>query len=317
MDDKTKQKQLQAPFEEQDIEWRVQKSGLNNQGKSWAMVVPYITNRAITKRLDDVFGLFGWEDAYKPAPPTTDKNGKVTNNWLCGITLHGEERSVTKWDGAEETNIEPFKGGLSGSEKRTGAKCGIGRYLYQLEPRFAVCVVVNSRRDCNDEYPNYDSIKDKKSGAYTNFAWANPPLPAWALPGADFTEFLLPIQIAGYMIDLRKAFETAYKQAESSGDSDHTEEAIQAKDKRKLEIEQMLVAEAEKNLITVNDWLNNQIKSLANVPNESAVTALAGTIELALIDKMKAFKLDHKPLLTSFKKSCTLRIQQLKHPGAQ
>ena len=45
--------QLDAPFASEDIEWRIQQAGKNNNG-IWAKVLAYVTNRAIMKRLDDV-----------------------------------------------------------------------------------------------------------------------------------------------------------------------------------------------------------------------------------------------------------------------
>ena len=46
---------LRIPFPEEDIEWRIQQSGLSN-GMPWALVLAYVTNRAIMDRLDDVVG---------------------------------------------------------------------------------------------------------------------------------------------------------------------------------------------------------------------------------------------------------------------
>lgn len=48
-----------APFNPEDIEWRIQQSGKTRDGKVWAMVLAYVTNRAIMKRLDDVCGKAG------------------------------------------------------------------------------------------------------------------------------------------------------------------------------------------------------------------------------------------------------------------
>ncbi|HCC4816619.1 TPA: recombinase, partial [Citrobacter freundii] len=42
--------QLDAPFASEDIEWRIQQAGKNNNG-IWAKVLAYVTNRAIMKRL--------------------------------------------------------------------------------------------------------------------------------------------------------------------------------------------------------------------------------------------------------------------------
>jgi hypothetical protein len=40
---------------------------------------------------------------------------------------------VTKFDGAENSDIEPIKGGLSDSFKRAASAWGVGRYLYDLD----------------------------------------------------------------------------------------------------------------------------------------------------------------------------------------
>lgn len=53
---------------------------------------------------------------------------------LCGISLYFEERGwITKWDGAEDSDIEPIKGGLSDSMKRAANQWGIGRVLYSMD----------------------------------------------------------------------------------------------------------------------------------------------------------------------------------------
>ncbi|QSD74708.1 hypothetical protein C7X22_007880 [Salmonella enterica subsp. enterica serovar Infantis] len=42
--------QLDEPFAAEDIEWRIQQSGKTRDGKVWALVLAYVTNRAIMKR---------------------------------------------------------------------------------------------------------------------------------------------------------------------------------------------------------------------------------------------------------------------------
>jgi hypothetical protein len=94
MDDKQIRLSLCKPFAAGDIEWRVQRSGFKS-GKPWAMVLCYVTNRAIQKRLDDVFGVFGWKNEYRDIG-----NGGVE----CGISIKHEGEWITKWDAAQETN---------------------------------------------------------------------------------------------------------------------------------------------------------------------------------------------------------------------
>ena len=148
---------LREPFPEADIEWRIQQSGVTPKGP-YAMVLAYVTNRAIMERLDDVVGPENWQNAFEAGP-----GGGV----LCGLYIKVENTWVVKWDGAENTDIESIKGGLSGSMKRAAVQWGIGRYLYNLEATFAKIGETGRYRA---------KIGDKA------VRWSPPPLPAWALP---------------------------------------------------------------------------------------------------------------------------------------
>jgi len=163
---------LDEPFSASDIEWRVQQCGIAKSGP-WAMVLAYVTNRAIMKRLDDVCGKSGWRNEYRDIP----NNGGVE----CGISIKVGGEWITKWDAAENTQVEAVKGGRSGAMKRAAVQWGIGRYLYQLEERFATCSVERTNGW------NKASFKDKKTNQYTNIWWQTPDLPGWALP-AQSTE---------------------------------------------------------------------------------------------------------------------------------
>ena len=149
---------LAEPFPEKDIEWRVQASG-NSNGRIWARVLAYITNRAIQERLDSVVGVENWRNEYQKAP-----DGGV----MCGLSIRINGEWVTKWDGAGNTDVEGVKGGLSNAMKRAGVQWGIGRYLYDLEADYAIISANGSR---------YAQLKDK-----TPFHWDPPKLPDWALP---------------------------------------------------------------------------------------------------------------------------------------
>lgn len=81
---------LDEPFHTCDIEWRIQQSGKTGAGKVWAMVLAYVTNRAIMKRLDDVCGKAGWKNEYRDIP----NNGGVE----CGISIKVGDEWITKWD---------------------------------------------------------------------------------------------------------------------------------------------------------------------------------------------------------------------------
>lgn len=160
---------LSDPFEARDVEWRAQSTGKTRDGKPWIKVLAYIDNRAIMDRLDDVCGPENWRNEFATGP-----HGGV----LCGISIlvardNGSFEWVTKWDGAENTDIEGVKGGLSGSMKRAGYQWGIGRYLYNLEEGFGVVSPAGA---------HYVKAGDKHGEA---FKWDAPRLPAWALPGGS------------------------------------------------------------------------------------------------------------------------------------
>lgn len=159
---------LQAPFEASDIEWRAQQVGLTKDGKPWAKVLAYVTNRAIQSRLDEVVGADGWKNRLR------EWRDKST---VCGISVRFGSEWITKWDGADETDIEPTKGGISDAMKRAAVQWGIGRYLYKLDATFA---------DCTMERQRGAEWHQAKSGQ-TIFYWKAPALPAWALPTSGTT----------------------------------------------------------------------------------------------------------------------------------
>lgn len=154
---------LDEPFAPSDIEWRAQSCGEKN-GNLWVSVLAYVTNRAIMKRLDDVCGKANWKNEFRDS-------GKAVE---CGISIKIDGEWVTKWDAAEETNIEGVKGGRSGAMKRAAVQWGIGRYLYDLESTWGN---VNS---------NGKKSQKTKDGKW--FKWDAPNLPQWALPRTNQQE---------------------------------------------------------------------------------------------------------------------------------
>jgi hypothetical protein len=153
--------QLRQPFQANEIEWRVQQCGIKNNNP-WVMVLAYVQARAIQKRLDLVFGFDGWSDEYR----------FVDKNIICRLGVKHNGEWVYKENGASETEIEAFKGGISGAFKRVAASgFGIGRYLYDLDVTFANCQL--------DSDPKLEKAKTKeKKWIY----WKVPLLPDWAIP---------------------------------------------------------------------------------------------------------------------------------------
>jgi len=157
---------LKIPFEANEIEWRQQSQGVSSNGKPWCMVLAYVSNRAIMNRLDSVCVLVGWQNEYK-----TGANGGA----ICGISVKVENEWVTKYDGADNTQVEAVKGGLSAAMKRAGVQWGIGRYLYYLDATFA-----NTQIEKPQNIDGWNSGYDKKTN--TKYFWQTPTLPNFALP---------------------------------------------------------------------------------------------------------------------------------------
>ena len=165
---------LHDPFPLEDIEWRIGRTyydAKKNFLMAWALC--YITSRALHRRLDEVCGPHCWQShGYEW------KDGAITE---ISILVEGEDGTsdwITKYGGADPTQMEGFKGMLSGSEKRAGVPWGIGRYLYDLpETRVDVSFekVEGWRR----------GTKKRKTGADLVFWWEEPELPEWAKPFSE------------------------------------------------------------------------------------------------------------------------------------
>lgn len=154
----TPEERLKHPFKFEDIEWKPQKIGMTGD-KPWALLVAYISARAVQDRLDEVFGLMGWRVEYK----------HLTKGIMAGISCRSQYGEwITKWDGAEPTEYEPFKGGISGALKRCASLWGIGRYLYDLPTTFAQTKTSLDDKDNRTDWARAET-KDKK-----NFFWKYP-----------------------------------------------------------------------------------------------------------------------------------------------
>lgn len=164
---------LQQPFPAEDIEWRVQSSGIAN-GKAWALIMPYVTSRAIQQRLDDTVGAHCWKNQLIPV----QQDNKLS--FIAGISIKIGDEWIEKFDGADETNFENFKGGISNAMKRAGVEWGIGRYLYKLDVQFA-----ELREDRNGHF------KAKIEGKWYTYDF--PALPSWALPEGETNPSTKPV----------------------------------------------------------------------------------------------------------------------------
>ena len=164
--------QLKAYFPESQLEWRVQQCGeTKKDGKVWALVLCYVQARAIEDRLDEVVGFDNWQNEIR-----VEGDNIIAR---LGIRIKGEW--IWKENGASQTEIEAFKGGISGAIKRVASSgFGIGRYLYQLDTTFA-----------ETSESAIDGWNKGKTKAGKVFWWKTPRIPSKFLPlGEDryFTE---------------------------------------------------------------------------------------------------------------------------------
>ena len=151
-DAKTIQKELARPFAPEDLEWRIQ---VTSKDKTSGLAIPYVTNRAIQDRLDEVVGPENWYNDYKPWHGNGKKDAQI-----CGISIYFEGKGfITKWDGAEDSDIEPIKGGLSDSMKRAAVQWGVGRVLYKMTKPLWVRIEQkgNSYVICDTERPKLNA----------------------------------------------------------------------------------------------------------------------------------------------------------------
>ncbi|MFD1736266.1 Rad52/Rad22 family DNA repair protein [Bacillus salitolerans] len=156
---------LQAPFEAKDVEWRVQRT---SNDKKKAAVAPYISNRAIMNRLDQVFGFSNWKNEFYQLSGFGENYGVK-----CRLWVKINDEWIFKEDGCEfkvsdnNDKVDPIKTAYSNSMKRCAVHLGIGRYLYNLNEQWV---------PLKDSGQNYQKVNGQPK------YWDNPQLPSWALP---------------------------------------------------------------------------------------------------------------------------------------
>ena len=108
------ERDLKRPFPVNKLRWRKGGGGTD---------LVYITARDVMDRLDEVFGMSGWQTNYE----------FIGERMICKLSVNFHGRScewITKSDGADDSSIEAAKGGISDALKRAAVLLGIGRYLY-------------------------------------------------------------------------------------------------------------------------------------------------------------------------------------------
>jgi hypothetical protein len=112
-------KQLKNPFKDQFVKWRV---GATNAEKTKGIALAYVDSREVTKRLDEVCGLGGWQSRLI----------RTDGGFICEIGIEIDGQWIWKSNAAGDTKVEPIKGGASDAFKRAASSWGVGRYLYYL-----------------------------------------------------------------------------------------------------------------------------------------------------------------------------------------
>jgi len=102
---------LKRPFPESKIRWRKGGGGAE---------LSYITARDVMDRLDATVGVANWQTSYR----------WIGDRMICKLSVRIDGEWITKSDGADDSNIEGAKGGISDALKRAAVLFGIGRYLY-------------------------------------------------------------------------------------------------------------------------------------------------------------------------------------------
>lgn len=152
------QRQLKEPFDYKEVKWRVAQAFSTQKGKS-AKILAYIDARLVQDRLDEVMGINNWAASFRHEGSSP----------ICKLSLRIEGEWITKEDGAPESDIEGFKGGISDSFKRAAVHFGIGRYLYGLgdfyvpleatKPAGVKCGFHKDREERKNYYFVYPAIK--------------------------------------------------------------------------------------------------------------------------------------------------------------
>ncbi len=124
-------KQLRDPLPERMISWRV---GSTNQDKTRGQALPYIDNRIVQNRLDDVVGPSNWTNRYEEV---VVDNRLLAVRCIIGVRVDGqwvEKEDAAHLDDSSQGSRElAIKGVYSDAMKRAAVQWGIGRYLYDFQ----------------------------------------------------------------------------------------------------------------------------------------------------------------------------------------
>lgn len=120
---KNLREELMKPFKANELEYKV---GATNADKTKGLALIYVDARAIQNRLDEVVGFENWRVSYQ----------EIQGGYLATLEIRVNGEWVAKQDGADRTDFEAIKGGISSAFKRVASVWGIGRYLYDVESQW-------------------------------------------------------------------------------------------------------------------------------------------------------------------------------------
>ncbi len=151
--------QLCAPFPTEVIDWRI---GAANKEKTKGMALCYVDARVVMDRLDAVCGVDGWQCNYTPAGTTM----------ICNLGIRIGAEWIWKADGAGQTDFEAEKGGLSDAFKRSAARWGIGRFLYDVGTPWVELIEERGKHVISDA--GKTKLNEVYEKAAQRVGWGNP-----------------------------------------------------------------------------------------------------------------------------------------------
>jgi hypothetical protein len=151
--------EFSRPFLFQEVEWRV---GSVSAEQKKGMALAYMTARSVMDRLDSVVGPANWQRRY---PVVNGKN-------ICALGVKFGDEWVWKEDGADDTDIEGTKGGLSDAFKRAAVNFCIGRYLYSVDSPWVPIVQRGKTWIIADEAEK--QLQEAHAKAAESFGWGDP-----------------------------------------------------------------------------------------------------------------------------------------------
>ena len=116
---------LKKPFPVSSLKWRI---GNKNREGTKANMLVYVDARMVQDRLDEVVGVGNWQFETRSMNSVNRQGNTFTIIGRLGIKINDEW--IWKEDGAENSDIEAAKGGISDAFKRAAVHWGNGRYLY-------------------------------------------------------------------------------------------------------------------------------------------------------------------------------------------